>query len=81
MLECIKVKNIGHTRGIMPKRVTSGEANPRSLAPGQHSSKEISRWWPSVGVTVSDVTSSGIKPQTSRTDSRCFQQLRQLAGY
>ena len=36
------VTNLHYTRGIMPKRVTSGGAQLRGLAPGQHSSEETS---------------------------------------
>ena len=40
--------DLHHTRGITPKRVTSGGAHLRGLAPGQHSCAETlqlaSRW-------------------------------------
>ena len=55
-------KNLHYTRRITPKRVTSCGAHLRGLAPEQHSSKET--WRHCV-----DLTSPGIKPQTSRTDS------------
>ena len=35
--------NLHYTRGITPKRVTSGGAHLRGLAPGQHSSEETSQ--------------------------------------
>ena len=36
----------------MLKRVTSGGAHLRGLAPGQHSSEETSLWWRAAGNTV-----------------------------
>ena len=53
----------------MPKRVTSGWVHLRNLAPGQHSSEEMSQWRQTVGNTTSNWTSPVIKPQTSRTDN------------
>ena len=44
--------NLHYTRGITPKRVTSGGAHFRCLAPGQHSSEEISQRWRAVGDPV-----------------------------
>ena len=44
--------NLHYTRGITPKRVTSGGAHIRCLAPGQHSSEEILQRWRAVGDTV-----------------------------
>ena len=44
--------NLHYTRGIMPKRVTSGGAHLRGLAPGLHSSEETSQWWRAVGDTA-----------------------------
>ena len=41
-----------YTRVHAPKRVTSGEANLRDLAPGLHSSEEKSQRWRAVGDTV-----------------------------
>ena len=38
--------NLYHTRGITPKRVTSGGVRLRGLAPGQHSSEDTSQRWP-----------------------------------
>ena len=52
--------NLHYTRGMMPKRETSG------LAPEQHSSEETSQRWRAVGDTVSDSTGPRIEPQTSR---------------
>ena len=59
--------NLHYTRGITPKRVTSGGAHFRCLAPGQRSSQEISQRWRAVGETT-DLTGPGIEPPTSRTD-------------
>ena len=36
----LKNSNLLNTRGITPKRVTSGGVHLRGLAPGQHSSEE-----------------------------------------
>ena len=44
--------NLHYTRGITPKRVTSGGAHLRGLAPGLHSSEETSQRWRAVGDTV-----------------------------
>ena len=44
--------NLHYTRGITPKRVTSGGAHLRGLAPGLHSSEETSQRWRTVGDTV-----------------------------
>ena len=57
-----------YTRRITPKRVTSGGAHLRGLAPGQHSSEETSQRRRVVGDTV-NLTGPRIEPQTSRTDS------------
>ena len=40
--------NLHHTRGITPKRVSSGGVHLRDLAPGQHSSEETSLRWESM---------------------------------
>ena len=53
-----KRQNLHYTRGITPKRVTSGEAHLRDLAPGQHSSEETSQRWRAVDNTVPDLTST-----------------------
>ena len=42
-------KKFYYTRDITPKRVTSGEAHLRGLAPGQHSSEETLQRWRAVG--------------------------------
>ena len=60
--------NLHYTRDITLKRVTSGGAHLRSLAPLQHSSEETSQRWLAVGDTVSDLTGLGIKSQASLTD-------------
>ena len=44
--------NLPCTRGITPKRATSGEAHLRCFAPGQHSCEETSQRWQAVGHTV-----------------------------
>ena len=44
--------NLHYTRVITPKRVTSGGANLRGLAPRQRSSEETSQRWRSVGDTA-----------------------------
>ena len=60
-------------RVFMPKRVTSGGAHLRGLAPArQRSFKETSQRWRFVGDTVSDLTCPGIAPKTSRTGSNVF---------
>ena len=51
LLQCSK-SNLHYTRGITPKRVTSGGAHLRGLASGQHSTKEMSQRWRAVGDTV-----------------------------
>ena len=48
------------SRGITPKRVTSGGAHFRGLAPGQHSFKETLQRWRAFGDTVSGFTGSEI---------------------
>ena len=45
--------NLHYTRRITPKRVTSCGAHLRGLAPGLHSSEEMSQRWRVVGDTVS----------------------------
>ena len=51
----------------MPKRVTSGVAHLRDLAPGRHGNvAEVASRWRHV---CADLTGRGIKPQTSRTNS------------
>ena len=44
--------NLHYTRRITPKRVTSGGAHLRGLAPGLHSSEETSQRLRAVGDTV-----------------------------
>ena len=44
--------NLNYIRGITPKRVTSGGAHLRGLAPGLHSSEETSQRWRAVGDAV-----------------------------
>ena len=57
-----------HARGITPKLVTSG-GHRSGLAPGQHNFEETSRRWPDVGDIATDLTGSGIPPETFRTDN------------
>ena len=54
---------------VAPKRVTGGGGHLSGLAPGQHSSEEISQRWRAVGNTVYDLTGPGMEPQTSSADS------------
>ena len=58
--------NLHYTGGITPKRVTSGGARLRGLAPGNTAPKKhgISRW-----LHCADMTGSGIELQTSRTNT------------
>ena len=58
-------KNFPHFYGITPKRVTSGGAHLRGLAPGQHSSEETSQRWRADIDTVFRLTRPGIKLKTS----------------
>ena len=58
-------KNLHYSRGITPKRVTSGGVHLRGLAPGQHSSEGTSQRWRAVGDTVSDLTNPRFEPKTS----------------
>ena len=55
-----------YTRDIMPKRVTSGKAHLRGLAPRQHGSEETSPWCRN---RLFDLGGPRIKPKTSRADS------------
>ena len=71
VLNCLvgSKSNLHYTRGITPKRVTSGGARLRALAPEQHSFRRnvtamASRWR-----HCADLTGPGIEPKTSRTDS------------
>ena len=56
----------------LPKRVTSGGAHLSGLAPGQHSSEEMSQRWRAVGDSASDLTSPRFEPKTSRANSDVF---------
>ena len=49
--------------------VATGRARPRSLAPGQRSSKETSQRLRAVGYTVSDLTGLGSESQTFHIDN------------
>ena len=74
-LNQIKKSNLHHTcaitrtRAITRKRVTSGGIHLHGFAPGQHSSEETTQRWRAVVEAVSNLTVTGIEPQTSRTDS------------
>ena len=61
--------NLHYTGGITSKRVTSGGAHLRCLAPGQRSSKETSQRWRAVGDTVFGLTGPRIESQTSCSNS------------
>ena len=58
-----------HFTHITAKRVTSCGAHLHDLAPGLRSSRKTSQRWREVGDAVSDLTSLGIEPSPSRTDS------------
>ena len=64
--------NLHYTRGITPKRVTSGGAHLSGLAPGQHSSEDTSQRRRAVICTGSDLTDPGIEGRTYRTDGDAF---------
>ena len=55
------IKNLQYTRGITPKRVTSGGFRLSGLAPGQHNSDKTSQWWRAASDTVSDLAGVGIE--------------------
>ena len=55
--------NLHYTGHITPKRVTSGGAHLRCLAPGQHHSEKPSKRVRAVGDAVSDLTCQGIEPR------------------
>ena len=57
------------TCGVRWKGVTSGGTHLRGIAAGQHI-EETSQQWRAVGYSVSNLTGSGIRPQTFRTNSR-----------
>ena len=61
--------NLHHTRGVMPKRVTSGEAHLRGITPEQHSSEETSQRWQTIGDTVSTLPAweSNLEPPAQIT--------------
>ena len=60
--------NLHYTRNITPKCVMSSGAHLCCFAPGQHISAETLQWR-AVGDTVSNLSGSEIKPQTSRTNN------------
>ena len=47
--------NLRYTRGITPKRVTSGGAHLRGAAPGLHSSEQTSQRWRAVASHCADL--------------------------
>ena len=57
-----------NTCGSMLKRVTSGWAHCRGLAPAQQGYEKTSQRWRVVGDTASDLTDLGFEPQASCTD-------------
>ena len=63
--------NLHYTRDSSPKRVTSGGAHLRGLAPKRHSSEETSKRWRH----CADLTDPKFEPQISRTDSVSAEQL------
>ena len=75
--ENFQQSNFYYTRGITPKRVTSGGPNS-GLASGQHSSEETSQWWRADDDTVSDSTCQGTEPQASHTDNDVFNDYANL---
>ena len=77
---CFESSDLYCTRGITPKRVTSGGVHLFGVAPKQHSSEETSKRWRAVGDTVPDLTYPGIEPLISRTNSKFFYQLRKTRG-
>ena len=62
-------KNLHKTRGITPKRVTSGGNHLRGLTTEQHSSEESLQWWQAVGDTVSDLTEPVKEPYAFLAES------------
>ena len=64
--------NLHHTRGITPKRTTSGGVYLRGLASELYSSEETSHRCRADDDTASDLTGLGIEPHTSRTESDVF---------
>ena len=60
--------NLHYTRAITWKRVTSGGAGPRGLAPKQYNFEETSQRWRAVGDTVSDLADPGIEPFRAESD-------------
>ena len=82
-----KIKsNLHYTRGITPKRVTSGGAHLRNLAPGLHSSEETWQRWRTVGDTVPIWPAWGSNPRPPAPiacapiapDGRCFPVARSV---
>ena len=72
----IKKPSFHYTRGITPKRVTSGGIHLRGWATQlrRNVATVASRWRHRV-----DLSDQGFEPQTSRTDSECAKQLGFLA--
>ena len=58
----LKKSNLDYTRGMTPKRVTSGGAHLRGSVPGQHSSEETSQRCRVIGDTVSGSIDPGLDP-------------------
>ena len=60
-----KVKsNFHYTCGITPTHLTSGGANRRRLAHGQHSFEDMWQRWRAISDTAFDLTDPGIKPRS-----------------
>ena len=68
-----KKKSILHyIRGFAPKRVMSGGALLRDLAPAQHSFEDTSQRWQAGNDAVSDLIGLGIKQNCSSPLLQCF---------
>ena len=63
-------KIVHYTRGLKPKRVTSGGAHIRGLAPGQYSSQDTQKQRQAAGDIVSDRLAD--RTQTGRAQTMSF---------
>ena len=72
------LKILHYTRGITPKRVTSGEIHLRGLAPGQRSSEETSQRWRAVATLFSIWLTRGSNPKPTAS---MLELRRQAAGF
>ena len=66
------LKNLHQTRGITPKRVTSGRIHLRGLAPLQHSSEKTPQWWLVVSSAASNLTRLRMEQQIFLTANHVF---------